>query len=133
MAHWLLVLALTAAHNGYAAAYRRAEAGGVPMVILIGADWCGACTATKTTIGKIDPKLHGQIAYGYIDVDKHSKLAKNLSGGGPIPQLIAFWRTKAGWIRSVFVGSHTVKTTEAVLQGWINKAAVAGKALPKDE
>jgi thioredoxin-like negative regulator of GroEL len=130
MAHWLLALALATAHGGYATAYRRAEEGGMPLVILIGADWCGACNAMQATMGKVDPKLREQIAYTYVDADTDAKLARSLSGDGPLPQLIAFWQTKNGWVRSLSIGSHNVKDTEKTLQGWIDRAVDAAEEIP---
>jgi len=128
--HWLLALAMTASCEAYTQGLKRADDGGVPLVVLIGADWCHACKVMDKRIQtEIDKDLLAAIAYAYIDLDEHPRLARGLSGEGALPQLIAFWKTDDGWKRSIVRGSRSVKALEKVLYGWIKQADEAGKDL----
>jgi hypothetical protein len=39
-------------------------------------------------------------------------LANQLTGGGAVPQLVMFRKTKDGWLRRKMIGSHTVEEVE---------------------
>jgi thiol-disulfide isomerase/thioredoxin len=77
--------------QGYPAAYARAKESNKPLLVLIGAKWCGYCEATRKNLIKLIAagKLDG-IEVAYIDEDKDPKSAKLLKdpNDDSIPQLI---------------------------------------------
>ena len=45
--HWLLLLALAASHEAYTDAHTKAVKEDIPLVALLGADWCEPCLKMK--------------------------------------------------------------------------------------
>ncbi len=102
----------------YEAAYKTIVKSGQPMVVMIGADWCGPCQAMRR---HILPELRkrrcfGKIAFARVDVDQEAALAKRLTGGGPVPQLIMFRKTKNGWVRRKLIGKQSVEVVEKFVE-----------------
>lgn len=60
-----------------------------PLIVLVGAEWCGACRIVKPCI----PRLRRMGCFCYLDYDRHPKLAK-LLGVKTLPHLI-IWRPNA--------------------------------------
>ena len=94
-----VALAATPAAETYEAAHKVTTETGMPMVVMVSTDWCPPCQVMKKTVL---PKVreHGflkRVAFALVNPDRNSKLAENLTGGGPIPQLIMIRRTSRGW------------------------------------
>ncbi len=90
-------------------AYRRSLDTGKPLVILVGASWCGPCMVMKNSVLPDVTKAGGLkgVEFAYVDMDRQPKLAARLTRGGAIPQLIRYEKTKKGWKRDLLVGAHT--------------------------
>jgi len=101
----------------YADAHRKTAATGQPMVVMVGADWCPACQAMEQNI---IPQVRQQgifrrVTFAIVNVDRERELATQLTSGGPIPQLIVFHQTAAGWRRRVLIGGQSVETVESFI------------------
>ncbi len=102
------------AEETYAEAHRVTLKTGKPLVVMVGADWCGPCQNMRRTIL---PRVreHGlfrKIAFAHVNVDRERELASQLTGGGAVPELIMFRKTKNGWLRRKMIGSHSVEEVE---------------------
>jgi thioredoxin-like negative regulator of GroEL len=98
----------------YAEAHRVAEKSGKPIIVMVGTDWCSPCQMMKKTIL---PRVreHGlfrRVAFAVVNPDQDGKLADEITGGGPIPQLVMFRKTPKGWVRKKLVGGQSVETVE---------------------
>jgi len=103
----------------YEAAHRATLESGKPMVVMVGADWCGPCqTMKKTILPRV--REHGllrKVAFALVNQDRESKLARELTGGGPIPQLVMFRKTAdGGWRRRKLVGAQSVEAVEEFIK-----------------
>jgi thioredoxin-like negative regulator of GroEL len=71
-----------------------------------------------------------QVAYAIVNPDRDQKLAEELTGGGPIPQLLMFRRKDDGWVRKKLVGGQTVEAVEEFIKDGLDKDAEEKKAAP---
>jgi thioredoxin-like negative regulator of GroEL len=98
----------------YAEAHRVTEKTGKPMVVMVGTDWCSPCqTMKKTILPRV--REHGllrRVAFAVVNPDRDGDLANQITGGGPIPQLVMFRKTPKGWVRKKLVGGQSVETVE---------------------
>ncbi|MBN1909654.1 MAG: thioredoxin family protein [Pirellulales bacterium] len=136
----ILVLLLQAATvNGdpdsYAEARRKTTETGRPMVILVGADWCPACVEMKkNVVPKVRHRgLFGKVAYAFVNLDKNRKLGRELTEGGPIPQIIMFRKTPEGWRRRSLVGGQTPEAIEAFVKEGIQLDEASRPSTPNNE
>jgi thioredoxin-like negative regulator of GroEL len=98
----------------YAEAHDVAEKTGKPMVVMVGTDWCSPCQTMKR---RILPRVraHGmfrRVSYAVVNPDQDGELANEITGGGPIPQLVMFRKTDKGWVRKKLVGGQSVEDVE---------------------
>ena len=72
------------------------------MVVMVSTDWCGPCQSMKRNVlPKLRERgLFKKVAFAQVNADRDSELAKELTGGGPVPQLVMYRRTDGGWIRA---------------------------------
>ena len=110
--------ATPAAAETYSAARRATVETGKPMVIMVSTDWCPPCQVMKK---KILPRVreHGllrKVAFAVVNPDRDSELANQITGGGPIPQLVMFRKTPKGWVRKKLVGGQSVETVEEFIK-----------------
>jgi thioredoxin-like negative regulator of GroEL len=117
----LNISALTTGNQTYEQAYNTAvNDSSRPLVVLVGADWCPACQQMKTSIL---PQVQQQgalnnVAFAMVNVDRESKIAKELMEGGSIPQLVMFVKTDKGWSRQQLTGNQSVSAVSGfVAQG----------------
>ena len=126
---------LGAGGNTYADAHRETVETGKPLLVMVGADWCGPCQQMKKTILTQVGK-HGlldQVAFAHVNAEKESELAKKLTGGGPVPQLVMLRKTGDGWRKRKLIGGQSVDTVEkfireAVARNEKDHAAKSGAA-----
>jgi thioredoxin-like negative regulator of GroEL len=115
----------------YSAARQDTVKTGKPMVIMVSTDWCPPCQVMKKTVLP-RVRAHGllrKVAFARVNPDQDAELASQLTGGGPIPQLVMFRKTKRGWVRSALVGGQSVETVEQ----FINDGLASAKAEKKTE
>jgi thioredoxin-like negative regulator of GroEL len=126
----LEVSVLVPGTDTYAAAYRETTKTGRPMVVFVGAEWCGPCqTMKREVIPQIRRRcLRGRVAFAMVNMDRERELARRLTRGGPIPQLLMFRRARDGWRLSRLKGGQTVGTVEAFIDGGLQRDAAAKEA-----
>lgn len=76
----------------YAGSMARAKKYNRPILILVGASWCGYCNTTFNTILQLglSEKLPANLELAYVDQDKEPAIASSLKEGQGIPQLIYY-------------------------------------------
>jgi hypothetical protein len=112
--------------DNYADAHQVTMKTGKPMVIMVSTDWCAPCQVMKkTVIPQVRSRgLLARVAFAVVNPDRDRELAASLTGGGPVPQLVMFRRTAAGWNRRVLVGGQSVESVEK----FINEAVAQDEA-----
>jgi thiol-disulfide isomerase/thioredoxin len=100
--------------ESYAEARRVTDATGKPMVIMVGTDWCPPCqTMKRTVLPRLRERgLFRKVAFAVVNPDRDGKLAEEITGGGPVPQLVMFRKTSKGWMRRKLIGAHSVEEVE---------------------
>lgn len=116
--------------DNYAAAQRVAEKTGKPIVVMVGTDWCSPCQMMKKTIL---PRVreHGlfrRVSFAMVNADRESELANEITGGGPVPQLVMFRKTTKGWVRKKLIGGQSVETVEEFIKDGLASDAADKKA-----
>ena len=98
----------------YAEARRTTTETGKPMVIMVGTDWCGPCqTMKKTVLPRVRERgVLRKVIVALVNPDRDRELATQLTGGGPIPQLVMYRKSGDGWMRKKLVGGQSVETVE---------------------
>ncbi|HEY4760726.1 MAG TPA: thioredoxin family protein [Thermoguttaceae bacterium] len=114
----LLVSAPDAADETYTEAHRLTTETGRPLVVMVGTDWCGPCQAMKRNIlpRLRERGLFKRVAFAQVNADRDSELAKEITGGGPVPQLVMYRKTEKGWLRRKLVGGQNTETVERFIQ-----------------
>lgn len=115
--------------KSYQEAYRDAQAGDKPLLVLVSATWCPPCQVMKqTTIPQLMQKnAFKEFHYATVDLDQEENLARQLIGDRGLPQLIMFEKNDGKWVRRYLKGIQTVATVEAfVAQASAYRTARAG-------
>jgi thioredoxin 1 len=60
-----------------------------PVMVEVGADWCGACHIMAPIIEKLAFRYKGRIKIGKVDIDKNKKVAREY-GVNELPLLLFF-------------------------------------------
>ena len=85
---------------------------------MVGTDWCGPCQQMKKSILPQVEK-HGalkQVSFAHVNADRESELARKLTGGGPVPQLVMLRKTDDGWRKCKLIGGQSVDTVEQFIR-----------------
>ncbi len=97
-----------------------------PLVVLVGADWCPACQAMKSSVlprvkqeGGLD-----NVAFATVNVDRDNALAHQLMVGGSIPQLIMYVKRDGSWTRRQLTGNQSVSLVEGFIAEGTNTPLV---------
>lgn len=118
-----------ASTKSYQDAYRDAQTGDKPLLVLVSATWCPPCQVMKqTTIPQLMQKnAFKEFHYATVDLDQEEDLARQLIGDRGLPQLIMFEKSEGKWVRRYLKGIQTVATVEAfVAQASNYRTARAG-------
>jgi thioredoxin-like negative regulator of GroEL len=119
----------------YAEARRAVEKTGKPIVVMVGTDWCSPCQTMKKTILP-SVRAHGllrRVAFAMINPDKDTELANEITGGGPIPQLVMFRKTSKGWVRKKLIGGQSVEAVEEFINDGLASDAADKKVADKED
>ena len=103
--------------QGYDKAYHQSLESGKPLLILVGADWCGACQVMKT---RVMPQLQKQgvlkdIHCSEINLSHEEELANRISKVSTIPCIILFTKTDDKWEKCELIGMHNQKKVKEFL------------------
>lgn len=101
--------------KSYKDAYRDAQEGDKPLLVLVTATWCPPCQVMKkTTIPALLRKdSFKDFHYAMVDLDAEEELGRQLIGNRGLPQLIMFEKEDGKWVRRYLRGVQTVQTVEA--------------------
>ena len=126
---------LATGSDSYAAAYRVSSKTGQPLVVMVGASWCGPCRQMKQNVLPQVRQRGGlsKVTFATVGLDRQQQLGHQLTGGGPIPQLLMYRKTSTGWKRRKLIGSHGIGTVEAFISQGIrlDEATRRGLAAPE--
>jgi thioredoxin-like negative regulator of GroEL len=107
--------------EGYAEARQETTETGKPMVVLVSAEWCGACQEMRhNAIAEVRKQgLMQKVSFAVVNMDREKSLAQKLMGGsGPIPQLVMYRKNGDRWLRKKLVGGQSAKAIEEfILEG----------------
>lgn len=108
---------LATGNETYAEAHRQNQQTGQPIVVMVGADWCPACVMMKNSvINQVRQRgILRKVAFAMVNLDREQQLGQQLTAGGPIPQLIVYRQTEAGWKCQKLIGGQTVETVESFI------------------
>ena len=100
------------------------------MVVMVSTDWCPPCQMMKKTVmPRVRERgLLRKVAFAMVNPDRDGELAEQITGGGPIPQLVMFRRTTNGWIRKKLIGGQSVETVEEFISEGLTQDAADKKA-----
>jgi len=101
----------------YRSAFKNAQAGEKPLLVLVTADWCPPCQLMKkTTIPNLIKKeAFKEFHYATVDLDKEEKLARQLIGERGVPQLIMFEKQGDQWVRRFLSGYQSIDQVETFM------------------
>ena len=108
---------------------------GKPLLVFIGAEWCGACVQMKNNVipDLKKSKLLNKVSFAMVDFDENRNLSKKLTSGGPIPQTILYCKDKKGWHSHKLIGGQSLASVESLIKESLAQApkasaeAVAGQ------
>jgi thiol-disulfide isomerase/thioredoxin len=102
----------------YVEARRKTTETGRPMVVMVSTDWCGPCQSMKRNVlpRLRERGLFKKVAFAQVNADRDGELAKELTGGGPVPQLVMYRRTERGWLRRKLIGGQSVEKVEQFIK-----------------
>jgi len=126
MAAWLVAAVLStmtggaSASNDYTLAYHRSVQERTPLVVVVGADWCPACTALKSrTISTMERNGDfDDVSVAVVDRDANPELARKLMRGeSRIPQILVFARGADGrWERQKLTGFQSPRPIRSLIR-----------------
>jgi thiol-disulfide isomerase/thioredoxin len=103
--------------DSYSEAYQQMTSTGGPMLVVVGADWCGPCVQLKrSTIPTLT--RNGQlenVPVAFVNLDREPQLARQLMRGGTIPQVVVFRNTPRGWHRRQLTGGASSNSVLAIV------------------
>jgi thioredoxin-like negative regulator of GroEL len=105
---------IAAGAETYADAHRETSKTGKPLVVMVSTEWCVPCQQMKQTVIP-QVRKHGllsKVSFAVVNPDQDAELANRLTGGGPIPQLVMYRKTRQGWLRRKLIGGQTVEAVE---------------------
>ena len=116
--------------HSYADAHRATAETGQPIVVMVSAEWCGACKEMeKTVLPQVAKRgLLKKVSFAVVNVDREATLARKLIGSGPVPQLVMFRRNGKGWLRKRLVGGQTPEAVEKFIEQGVARDEAAKKA-----
>ncbi len=90
----------------YASAYRLAQSGDKPLLVLVTAEWCAPCQSLKksTLPEMLERGGFSDFHFAMVDVDRDATTAAKLTENRPVPQFIVFEKNGATWKKRYSIG-----------------------------
>ena len=100
----------------YAEAYRLADTGDKPLLVMVTAQWCPPCQVMKANTLPVlmQNNTFGNFHFSMIDYDSDPEMAKTLIGNRGLPQLIMFEKSNGKWLRRYINGEKGIHSVEKV-------------------
>ncbi len=100
----------------YTQAYKKAQAGDKPLLVMVTADWCPPCRVMKANTLPIllQKKTFENFHFAMLDYDKESEIANQLIGDRGLPQLIMYEKSNGKWLRRYINGQKGIHSVELV-------------------
>jgi thioredoxin 1 len=86
-----------------------------PILVEIGADWCGSCHIMAPIIEKLAGEYQGQIKIGKLDIDTNETVARTY-GVNELPLLLFF---KDGKLLDHIIGTVSQKVLQTRIQAFL--------------
>ena len=109
-----LVLAAGDEGIGYSEAHRMTVETKKPLLVLVGAQWCGPCKQIAPALEELSSELAGRVTIAKLNIDDHPELAVRYNIRS-IPMLALFDR---GSVKSTKVGAWP----KGALREWLDGA-----------
>ena len=88
----------------------------------------------KNVLPQIEKRgLLKRVSFAIVDADRQRTLARKLTRGGPLPQLVMFRRNGKGWLRRKLIGGQSRVTVEKFIKQGVEKDEAAKKAQEKEK
>jgi thioredoxin 1 len=87
-----------------------------PVLVEIGADWCGCCHIMEPIIDRLAIDMGDQLKFGKIDIDTNEQMARDF-GVSDLPILLLF---KDGQLIDHIIGPISRKELKARITSGIN-------------
>jgi len=112
----------------YSSAYRQSIETQQPLVVIVGAQWCPACRKLENeVIPQIkEMGLLKRMALAVVDYDAETKIAQQLTRGGPIPQVHIFWKEGDSWKSDRLIGYPSQKAVLSFVETTISTKTQPG-------
>ena len=100
----------------YTEAYKKAQAGDKPLLVMVTADWCPPCRVMKaTTLPTLLQKdAFRNFHFAMMDYDKEPELADKLIGDRGLPQMIMYEKSNGKWLRRYINAKNGIPTVQMV-------------------
>ena len=114
----------------YTTAYNNAIKGNQPLLVLVTAEWCPPCQNLKrnTLPQLVQKKSFKNFQFALVDLDRESKIARQLIEHRPVPQFILFEKRDGKWTKKHLVGYQSVASVESFLKPSVVRLARAKSA-----
>ena len=101
----------------YASAFRLAQAGDKPLLVLVTAEWCAPCQSLKksTLPEMLERGGFADFHFAMVDVDRDASTAAKLTENRPVPQFIVFEKNGATWKKRYSIGFLGTSDLQAFL------------------
>jgi len=116
-----LIPAATQSESGktamtYNEAYKKAQSGDKPLLVMVTADWCPPCRVMKSSTLPIllQKNAFQNFHFAMMDYDAESELADKLIGDRGLPQLIMYEKSNGKWLRRYINGKRGINSVEMV-------------------
>ena len=82
-----------------------------------------------------DPRrgVFRRVAFAMVNPDQDAELAEQITGGGPVPQLVMYRKTAKGWMRRKLIGGQSVEDVEAFIKEGLAADAAEKKSTAKNK
>lgn len=100
----------------YSEAYKKAQAGDKPLLVMVTAEWCPPCRVMKanTLPLLLQKKTFKNFHFAMLDYDQESEIANELIGDRGLPQLIMYEKSNGKWLRRYINGKKGIHSVERV-------------------
>jgi thiol-disulfide isomerase/thioredoxin len=118
----------------YSQAFKKAQAGDKPLLVMVTAEWCPPCQVMKSSTLPVllQKNAFQNFHFAMMDYDAESELADKLIGDRGLPQLIMYEQSNGKWLRRYINGKRGIHSVERV-ESFVAQAGTFRLASNKEE